>query len=210
MPAISSWQANLWPVRRVTSAKSLPCARFLAEQDAQALLLVSLKNESPKFVTILSETDSAPSEPLASDMLESRTGVGEPIRETVPSELVQQFDPDDLVGLVENTRHFVFALRKRPGFEEKHPGHIVAGRAKDADLVLCSPTVSKLHAWFEIDEEGSHWLTDKSSRNGTRVNGQRVPAESPTALAPGDRIEFGLVRAVFCPTTTFWRALHER
>jgi hypothetical protein len=210
MPEQTSWQANLSPPSRVTAAKAQSFASFVAEQESKALLLVSLKNESDKFITTLSQLDAEPREHLVSDMIEGKTGMGEPLRDTWPSELLQSFDEDDLVGLVAKTRHFVLAIRKRPGFELREPDRVVVGRARASDVVLSSATVSKLHAWFEMDENGSYFVIDKRSRNGTRVNGQRIPAERAVPLSPGDRLEFGLVRAVFCPTVTFWKAVNHK
>lgn len=182
----------------------------MAEQDAKAILLVSLENETSKFLSTLSEVDAEPRDALVSELLEPKTGMGEPLRETWPSELVQHFDEDALVGLVERTRHFAIALRKRPGFDNSEPDHIIVGRSREADIVLRSSTVSKLHAWFDIALDGTHRVIDKGSRNGTRVNGQRLIPERAAPLSPGDVIEFGLCRAVFCPAVTFWRAVHEK
>jgi hypothetical protein len=209
MSETAFWHANLSPVSRVAAAKALPLSRFVASQEARGLLLVSLKNETPKFVAMLSRVEGESPNGMTSQGLDLLTRIAEPERRTWPAELAQSFDEDALVGLVENTRHFVVAIRKRPGCEMREPGRTTVGRANDTDIVLSSPTVSKLHAWFELDEQGNHWLTDTGSRNGTRINGQRIAPHRPAALEPGDRIDFGLVRTVFCPITTFWRALQH-
>jgi EAL domain-containing protein (putative c-di-GMP-specific phosphodiesterase class I) len=71
------------------------------------------------------------------------------------------------------------------------------GRSTEAELVLGSPRVSKLHA--EIDANGkSYVLRDLGSRNGTFVNGERIEGERP--IRAGDVIhiahrEMRLVRA---------------
>lgn len=57
------------------------------------------------------------------------------------------------------------------------------GRSTDAELVLGSPRVSKLHA--EIDANGRGYVVrDLGSRNGTFINGERVEGER--ALSLGD------------------------
>lgn len=57
------------------------------------------------------------------------------------------------------------------------------GRGREAELVLSSPRISKLHA--EIDRDGRGLLVrDLSSRNGTFVNGERVVGSHP--LGEGD------------------------
>jgi hypothetical protein len=205
----SFWYANLSPTSRVTAAKALPLSRFAAEQEANALLLVSLKNESAKFVAMLSRIDEEPRDPMVSEMLDPMTRMGEPLRQTWPAELAETFDEDALAGIVEKTSHFAAAIRKRSRGEAQEHGRITVGRAHDCDIVLTSQTVSKIHAWFEVGDNGTHWITDKGSRNGTRINGQRIAMDQPAPLSAGDRIEFGLVRAVFCPINIFWRALRN-
>jgi len=209
MSEASSWYANLSPESRVTAAKALPLSRFAAEQEATGLLLVSLKNESAKFIAMLSRIDDEPRDPVVSEMLDPMTRMGEPLRQTWPNELAQAFDEDALAGIVQKTLHFVAAIRKRSRGEAQDHGRITVGRATDCDIVLSSQTVSKVHAWFEVSEDGTHYVTDKGSRNGTRVNGQRIVVDQPAGIEAGDRIEFGLVRAVFCPISIFWRALRN-
>jgi pSer/pThr/pTyr-binding forkhead associated (FHA) protein len=209
MSEASYWHVNLAPESRVNAAKALPLSRFAAEQEATGLLLVSLKNETAKFMAVLSRIDGEPRDPIVSEMLDPMTRVGEPLRQTWPSELAEAFDEAALAGIVEKTNHFVAAIRKRSRGEAQEPGRITVGRANDSDIVLSSQTVSKLHAWFELGENGTHWVTDKGSRNGTRINGQRIAMDQPAALEPGDRVEFGLVRVVFCPISIFWRALRN-
>jgi EAL domain-containing protein (putative c-di-GMP-specific phosphodiesterase class I) len=59
------------------------------------------------------------------------------------------------------------------------------GRAREAQLVLGSPRISKLHA--EIAARGSRFvIRDLDSRNGTFVNGEAIEGER--ALEPGDVI----------------------
>lgn len=209
MSEASYWHGNLSPESRVTAAKALPLSRFAAEQEATGLLLVSLKNETAKFIAMLSRIDGEPRDPTVSEMLDPMTRFGEPLLQTWPSELAETFDEDALVGIVEKTNHFVAAIRKRSRSDLHEPGRITVGRAHDCDIVLSSQTVSKLHAWFEVGENGTHYVTDKGSRNGSRINGQRIAVDQPAAVDAGDRIEFGLVRAVFCPITIFWRALRN-
>jgi len=67
------------------------------------------------------------------------------------------------------------------------PKHLI-GRGPDCDIRLDDPLISARHA--RIARAGGHFaLEDLSSRNGTRVNGQRI--DQITTLFSGDRIEFG-------------------
>ncbi len=69
-------------------------------------------------------------------------------------------------------------------------GPLVAGRGQGSELLLPETGVSRQHARFEPGPRG--WvLVDLGSTNGTFVNGQRLPAEQPYLLRPGDRIAIG-------------------
>ena len=64
---------------------------------------------------------------------------------------------------------------------------IVVGRAKEADLRLNDPSVSRLHAVIYIDN-GSVMVEDLNSTNGTLVNGYPV---STTQLGENDMLNIG-------------------
>jgi pSer/pThr/pTyr-binding forkhead associated (FHA) protein len=67
---------------------------------------------------------------------------------------------------------------------------IVLGRAASADVRIPSPTVSETHASVQL--RGNDWvLTDLGSRNGTKLNGQRLPPERSRKLQDGDLLELG-------------------
>ena len=62
------------------------------------------------------------------------------------------------------------------------------GRSSRNAIHLPDPSVSREHAQVAL-AEGRYMLSDLGSRNGVRVNGLRI--ETPTPLAPGDRVEIG-------------------
>lgn len=64
---------------------------------------------------------------------------------------------------------------------------VVLGRAKECNVVLDDPSVSRHHAEVRLEPEG-HWLIDLGSTNGTEVNGQRVDRAK---LDTGDVITIG-------------------
>jgi hypothetical protein len=64
---------------------------------------------------------------------------------------------------------------------------VTAGRGTGCDLVVRDTTVSREHAAF-VQRNGTWWVLDLGSTNGTRVNGLRA-AEHP--ITTGDRIELG-------------------
>src|SRR5271169_3706828 len=67
------------------------------------------------------------------------------------------------------------------------------GRRTDRDLVMADPRVSREHAQFVRELDGTY-IVDQSSRHGTFVNGERVDRRK---LARNDRVEFGLQGAAY-------------
>jgi adenylate cyclase len=64
------------------------------------------------------------------------------------------------------------------------------GRRAANDLVLGDYGVSRDHS--RIERDGATWrLVDLGAANGTFLNGERVPANAPAALTPGDEIRIG-------------------
>jgi pSer/pThr/pTyr-binding forkhead associated (FHA) protein len=109
--------------------------------------------------------------------------------------------------LFERHPHFALQLRKRAG--DAYADRISVGRARNKDVVLREESVSKFHAWFEMDEEGRFYLADAGSANGTRVAGRLLVPRELSPVAMGAVIEFGGVRATLCPGELLWRAFHQ-
>jgi ribosomal protein L40E len=71
---------------------------------------------------------------------------------------------------------------------------VFIGRVPPADDSLAAaleqffPAVSRVHAEIFSDSGGVIRLRDLGSRNGTWLNGERLPAFSPVAVKPGDEI----------------------
>ncbi len=62
------------------------------------------------------------------------------------------------------------------------------GRRTDRDMVMADPRVSREHAHFVREPDGT-FIVDQGSRHGTFVNGERVNRRK---LGRNDRIEFGV------------------
>ena len=77
-----------------------------------------------------------------------------------------------------------FVLDQRAAAAGRHPG---------SSIYLDDVTVSRHHAEFRV-ENGTFWVVDVGSLNGTYVN--REPVES-APLADGDEIQIGKFRLVF-------------
>lgn len=62
-------------------------------------------------------------------------------------------------------------------------------RSVSVDLpIKGDPEVSRIHATLERDQNGQYWFTPKG-RNPTLINGQEVPREQRTPVAPDQKIE---------------------
>jgi len=73
-------------------------------------------------------------------------------------------------------------------------GSNLLGRDRDCAVRIDSATVSRHHARIVIGPEGTS-IEDLESKNGTRVNGQRV--EQRVALTDGDQIRVGSVTVTY-------------
>ena len=73
------------------------------------------------------------------------------------------------------------------------PEGIVLGRSPDCDVVIKDFGVSRRHAEVVVEGDGCR-LVDLKSKNGTQVNGVRVPE---ALLADGDQILLGKFRVSF-------------
>ena len=63
-----------------------------------------------------------------------------------------------------------------------------AGRDPDSTVFLDDVTVSRKHAVFERRADGTWFVRDLGSLNGTYVNGEQV---DETKLASGDEVQVG-------------------
>lgn len=72
--------------------------------------------------------------------------------------------------------------------------HMLIGRAAENDLVLADASVSNEHAQVLV-EDGSYFLSDLGSTNGTFVNGEQLTA--PRILVAGDQVQFGRASFTF-------------
>lgn len=69
-----------------------------------------------------------------------------------------------------------------------------AGRNPDSAVFLDDVTVSRKHAVFERRGDGSWFVRDVGSLNGTYVNGEQV---DETKLASGDEVQVGKFKLTF-------------
>lgn len=74
----------------------------------------------------------------------------------------------------------------------------LVGRAKNCDVVLDYPTISRTHAVLTRYDDGSWTVSDVGSKGGIRVNGEET---AMAAVEYGDRISLGGVEFQLVPIT---------
>jgi hypothetical protein len=108
--------------------------------------------------------------------------------------------------LLKADRYFVMPLRKRTD-DATFLDRVSVGRATNKDIVLRHPSVSKFHAWFEMDENRSLYVADADSTNGTMQNGKKLTPRELVRISPNDHLRFGSIDCVACDPSEFWRAI---
>jgi pSer/pThr/pTyr-binding forkhead associated (FHA) protein len=68
-------------------------------------------------------------------------------------------------------------------------GVIAIGRAKDCHVCIPSGNASRRHCFLIVKPDGSMFIKDSGSTNGTWVNGRRVATPQP--FGPSDRLYLG-------------------
>ena len=102
---------------------------------------------------------------------------------------VDQLNDDDEADDVEHEGWIVVPVKKRD--DGPFPDRIGVGRARNCDVVLRFPSVSKLHAQFRLGT--GLQLVDVGAVNGTSVNGQALAPRVPHNVKARDALRFGLV-----------------
>lgn len=82
----------------------------------------------------------------------------------------------------------VLPIQKKAG--GKFPNMISVGRTDANDVVVDNASVSKFHAYFLRKGESSWFVQDANSSNGTYLDGQKIPTDSPSRLSEGATVQF--------------------
>lgn len=101
-------------------------------------------------------------------------------------------------------------LQKRDEGDAAFMDRISVGRAQNKDIVLRHPSVSKFHAWFEVDASQSVRVFDSGSTNRTQVNRRPIEPRTSVAVATGDLVQFGAVETVMCSPEMLWWCVNRR
>jgi hypothetical protein len=86
----------------------------------------------------------------------------------------------------------VFSVARREGARTAFPAAVTVGRVATNDIVLDDTSVSRFHAYLQLDERAGQWfITDAGSRNGTRLDGLLLEARKRAPLHDGAELTLG-------------------
>ena len=199
---------NLLPEGLVKELASGTLAQFQEVNGETDLLLVHLPKESGELNSGLQSTAAGTGTTLRPSLsVLGYETVSQPLDDALESAARRRtlLSRAELTRRAANERLFAVTLRKRSS--ETYADRISVGRARNKDIVLRDASVSKFHAWFEVDENNRLFVVDAGSRNGTKLNDTRLTPRTPLLAQSGDEILFGAVRALVCDPGLLWKAL---
>lgn len=101
-------------------------------------------------------------------------------------------------------KFLIFPVRKKTS--DASDKAIWIGRGSHNDIVIPDASISTMHAFVRIDEDGKFYLQDMMSKNGTFVYNQRAPAlgtGEPLPFSTGDRVRLGTLKLTFLAVAEF-------
>jgi hypothetical protein len=166
------------------------------------LLLVELRDDAPDLAAGLIENQALAGSPPKPSAVNAPTTVTFPALRAVGSRSsdessLEGMDRIQLLAKLSGARYFVLPLFKRSG-QTSEATRIVVGRIEGSDVMLRHSSISKQHAWFQVDNSGALYLTDAQSLNGTCVNGKPLKSGEPQWIQPLDHLQFGSISAFTC------------
>jgi hypothetical protein len=190
---------------------SAPEERFVARYGDTQILLIRLQAAVDDLERGLATIDLVTAnrvDPSVRAMAFETVAVGHDELETALQDAAHQgvVRQERLRWMMRTGRHYVAPLRKRT-LDSTFHDRISIGRAVNRDIVFRHGSVSKLHAWFELDDQGNAFVADAGSTNGTLINGEPIPQRELIRVAEGASLRFGVVEAVLCAPAQLWRAL---
>jgi hypothetical protein len=173
----------------VQLARSIPRSEFVAMFTNLFFVTTIEHGTQIEFQTVVLDRATRRSTPVPPRAITPAGGM--PLRPSLPSPPAIPSGVLGAGGLPIATAVNVEAIEvvKAPG--NPYPDRISIGRARNCDIVLRDPSVSKLHAHARPKAGQTLSLVDVGSHNGTRVNGQRLEPNEPRDVGPGDLIVFG-------------------
>jgi FHA domain len=211
---VSLWHQNVQPPELVRAALGDSLASFMARYADTGFLLVKVPADGNDLVTgltaaLATNEGAAPVQPALS-VMNFATAIHDPGRARIDGDRAARgdaYDESSVKQQLTSASRIIVPLRKRG--DAAFVDRISVGRARNKDIVLRHPSISKFHGWFLVDDANTLYFTDAGSKNGTRINGVRLEARAPQELQPGVAIVLGRIECAYCPTRLLWRALRS-
>lgn len=97
-----------------------------------------------------------------------------------------------------------YVLRKGPRKNNAFGLGVTLGRTNNNDLEIDDDSVSRFHAWFQVDPQSGVWhVADAESSNGTWCGAERLPPGRPAPLSDGVKVKVGDVELTFMAAPSF-------
>ncbi len=104
-----------------------------------------------------------------------------------------------------------FELKKLQKKQNAFAMGITVGRTEHNDVVIAESSVSRFHAYFQLDPKSNVWkVVDADSKNGSWVNGQKLAGSKAEPLPDGAHLRFGDINLRFYNPSTFVAYLRQR
>ena len=201
---------TLKPPALVQDATSLDLRAFLVRYGDAPLVLVRVPPDDTELELGLAAAtpSSRPGRAAVPKPLPFNTGFQDEPKGSQPPRPPPVDPRASLRHRLEKDSYFAVPLHKREDSDAISMERISVGRAHNKDIVLRHSSISKFHAWFEVDEALTVYVSDAGSTNGTQVNGRLLKPKTAIAVAPGDSIQFGAIETVLCSPDVLWSCLN--
>lgn len=187
-------------------ATSRSLAEFQSTYGDSMFLLVKLSDTGELemgLATLRSSARAAGAAAAAAQPLAFHTQLAD-----VNTAMVQGDQGDPSINMLrrrlQQAPHYAVTIEKRVE-TSTYMERISVGRARNQDVVLRHPSVSKFHAWFQRSDRGQWSVADAGSKNGTRINQDESSKRELTPVSPGDIVRFGSVETIVCAPDVLWK-----
>lgn len=104
----------------------------------------------------------------------------------------------------------VFEVRKFPEKRNPFAMGVTVGRVDTNDIVIDDASISRFHAYLQQDARSKEWtVADAESKNGSMLNGARLPANVRSPIANLARVRFGDIELVFLTPEGLQRRIED-
>lgn len=199
-------EKNLLPNLVLARARAQSAASFARGYSGTLFLLIRVDDDQGDLRVGLDEsTAEVPRPEPTRDRIAFSTAVDPEELRGAPSSQPFGLDHLELRKRLLAAAYYAVPIKKRELGAKQFVGRVSVGRARNNDIVLRHATVSKFHAWFELEEDRI-LLADARSKNRTWLSGQPLPPGEPAIVPPGAAVRFGRVSTLVVTPEALWRA----